>query len=41
MKEKKNKNVKLNLQITDASNEQILPLIQAIADSYGIEYTKN
>ena len=41
MKDKKSKNVHINLQITESSNEQILPLIQAIADSYGIEYTKN
>ena len=41
MKYKKSKTVHINLQITEASNEQILPLIQAIADSYGIEYTKN
>ena len=41
MKDKKIKNVHINLQITEASNEQILPLIQAIADSYDIVYTKN
>ena len=41
MKDKKSKNVHINLEITEASNEQILPLIQAIAGSYGIEYTKN
>ena len=38
MKDKKCKNVHINLQITEASNEQILPLIQTIAYSYGIEY---
>ena len=40
MKDKKCKNVQLNLQITEASNEQVQPLIQAIADNCGIEYTK-
>ena len=36
MKDKKSKEVQLYLQITDASNEQILPLIQAIANSHGV-----
>ena len=40
MKDKKCKNVQLNLQITEASNEQVQPLIQAIADNCGIEFTK-
>ena len=41
MKNKKCKNVQLNLQITETSNEQVQPLIQAIADNYCIEYTKS
>ena len=40
LKEKKCKNVQINLQITEASNEKVQPLIQAIADNYGIVYTK-
>ena len=40
LKEKKYKNVQTNLQITEASNEKVQPLIQAIADNYGIVYTK-
>ena len=36
MKGKKSKEVQLYLQITNDSNEQILPLIQAIADSHGV-----
>ena len=37
MKEKKIKNVQLDLDISNASNEKMLPLIQAIGDSHGIE----
>ena len=37
MKEKKNKEVQLDLQVTNTTNEQLLPLIRAIADSHGIE----
>ena len=36
MKDKKSKEVQLYLQIANDSNEQILPLIQAIADSHGV-----
>ena len=36
MKQKKNKEVELNLQVTNTTNEQLLPLIKAIADSHGI-----
>ena len=37
MKEKNNEEVQLVLQITNTTNEQLLPLIRAIADSHGIE----
>ena len=37
MKEKKIKTVQLDLQISNASNEKMLPLIMAIADSHAIE----
>ena len=37
MKDKKNKEVHLDLQVTNTTNEQLLPLIRAIADSHGIE----
>ena len=37
MKDKKNKEVQLDLQVTNTTNEQLLPLIRAIADSHGIE----
>ena len=37
MKEKKIKNVQLDLDISNASNEKMFPLIQAIGDSHGIE----
>jgi len=37
MKEKKIKNVQLDLDISNASNEKMLPLIQAIGDCHGIE----
>ena len=37
MKDKKNKEVQLNLQVDNTTNEQLLPLIKAIADSHGIE----
>ena len=40
MKDKKSKNVHINLQLTNTSNEKLLPLIHAIADTYGIEYKK-
>jgi len=39
MKKKKMNEVQLDLQITNVSNEKILPLIRAIADSHGIEFT--
>jgi hypothetical protein len=38
MKKKKMNEVQLDLQITNVSNEKILPLIRAIADSHGIEF---
>ena len=37
MKYKINKEVQLDLQVTNTTNEQLLPLIRAIADSHGIE----
>jgi len=37
LKDKKNKEVQLDLQFTNTTNEQLLPLIRAIADSHGIE----
>ena len=37
MKDKKNKEVQLDLQVTNTTNEQLLPLIRSIADSHGIE----
>ena len=37
MKDKKMKEVQLDLQATNPTNEQLLPLIRAIADSHGIE----
>ena len=37
MKDKKMKEVQLDLQDTNTTNEQLLPLIKAIADSHGIE----
>ncbi len=37
MKKKKIKNVQLDLDISNASNEKMLPLIQAIGDCHGIE----
>ena len=37
LKDKKNKEVQLDLQVTNTTNEQLLPLIRAIADSHGIE----
>ena len=40
MIDKNNKNVHINLQLTNTSNEKLLPLIHAIADTYGIEYKK-
>ena len=36
MKEKKIKTVQLDLEIVDATNEEIMPLIQAIADQHGV-----
>ena len=36
IKDKKNKDVKLDLQVINATNEQLLPLIRAIADCHGI-----
>ena len=36
MKEKKIKTVQLDLQISNAFNEKMLPLIQAIADQHGV-----
>lgn len=36
MKDKKNKEVQLDLQVTNTKNDQLLPLIRAIADSHGI-----
>ena len=40
IKDKKSKKVQFNLQVSNTSNEKMLPLIHAIADSYGIEYIK-
>ena len=40
MIDKNNKNVHINLQLTNTSNDKLLPLIHAIADSYGVEYKK-
>ena len=37
LKDKKNKEVQLDLQVTNTTNEQLLPLIRVIADSHGIE----
>ena len=37
MKKKNMNEVQLDLQITNVSNEEMLPLIRAIADSYGVE----
>ena len=37
LKDNKNKEVQLDLQVTNTTNEQLLPLIRAIADSHGIE----
>ena len=37
MKKKKMNEVQLDLQVTNTTNEQLLPLIRAIADSHGIE----
>ena len=37
MKKKKMNEVQLDLQVTNTTNEQLLPLIRAIADSRGIE----
>ena len=37
MKKKNMNEVQLDLQITNVSNEEMLPLIRAIADSHGIE----
>ena len=37
MKKNKVKEVQLDLQVTNTTNEQLLPLIRAIADSHGIE----
>ena len=37
MKDKKTKEVQLDLQASNTTNEQLLPLIRAIADSHGIE----
>ena len=37
LKDKNNKEVQLDLQVTNTTNEQLLPLIRAIADSHGIE----
>ena len=36
MKGKKMKEVQLDLEIVDATNEEIMPLIQAIADQHGV-----
>ena len=36
LKDKKNKEVQLDLEIVDATNEEIMPLIQAIADQHGV-----
>ena len=40
IKDKKSKKVQFNLQVSNTSNAKMLPLIHAIADSYGIEYIK-
>jgi len=37
MKKKKMNELQLDLQVTNTTNEQLLPLIRAIADSHGIE----
>ena len=37
MKKKKMNEAQLDLQVTNTTNEQLLPLIRAIADSHGIE----
>ncbi len=37
MKNKKMNEVQLDLQVTNTTNEKLLPLIRAIADSHGIE----
>ena len=37
IKTKKFKEVQLDLQVTNTTNKQLLPLIKAIADSHGIE----
>ena len=37
MKKKKMNEVQLDLQVTNTTNEQLLPLIRAIADSHGIK----
>ena len=37
MKTKKFKQLQLDLQVTNTTNNQLLPLIEAIADSHGIE----
>lgn len=37
MKKKKMNEVQLDLQVTNTTNEQLLPLIRAIADNHGIE----
>ena len=37
MKKKKMNEVQLDFQVTNTTNEQLLPLIRAIADSHGIE----
>ena len=39
MKNRNMNEVQLNLQVTNVSNEKILPMIQAIADIHGIEFT--
>ena len=36
MKDKKMKEVQLDLEIVDSTNEEIMPLIQAIADQHGV-----
>ena len=41
MKEEKIKYVQLDLDISNASNEKMLPLIQAIGDCHGIELNSN
>ncbi len=37
MKEKKNEELQLDLQVSNTTNEKLMPLIKAIADSHGIE----